>query len=641
MRSVNTVGQWFKSGTTFALAFAIATAVGTMSISDSAEAQYRSTQARASSSANSQRYVSRTTRRIAVPTRNQRVYSAPRGATLLRSRAWDPRTRWLVDSRTHSTYAVLSNGEVWFLEPSSGWAYTVDRYGRVYGADPRRNSVYAFSSLHSWRGDMFYFFDYFSPYDGYYTVRDYDWFYSSYYGRRYSLFDYGYAYSSMWNTFDDFWFSNRFRRSVHFRYYEPAYIRYDAGWNSRYYYNSLPAVYIAPCYSYTVVNNTVVVNNNYYTNVNNTTIVNNNGTRSLPSAEQAAVQLSQQVAAPAVFAGNAISEQQLVDVGLSAPQEQVKEIAPEQAFVATAEEPLVQVPGVPEVDSTIAVAEQTAPVEPSTNSQVDPMDQKPAMEQKPADVPVETPIETPIAAEVDNTKAEQEEIQPLPAEPVAEQGFSEPTREQTAAQEQMVDQQPEYQEPVREEPAFEKEPAYEEPAREEQTYDQPAYEEPAFEKEPAYEEPAYQEPAREEPAFEKEPAYEEPAYQEPAREEQSYEQPAYEEPAYQEPAREEQSYEQPAYEEPAYQEPAREEQSYEQPAYQEPAYEQPAYQEPAREEQSYVQPAYQEPAYEQPAYQEPARQEQSYEQPSYQEPARQEIEQPAYEQPKPDEGISG
>jgi hypothetical protein len=620
MRSVKTVGQWFKSGTTFALAFAIATTVGTMSISDSAEAQYRSTQARVSSTANSQRYVSRTTRRIAVPTRNQRVYSAPRGATLLRNRAWDPRTRWLVDSRTHSTYSVLSNGEVWFLEPSSGWAYTVDRYGRVYGADPRRNSVYAFSSLHSWRGDMFYFFDYFSPYDGYYTVRDYDWFYSSYYGRRYSLFDYGYAYSSMWNTFDDFWFSNSFRRSVHFRYYEPAYIRYDAGWNSRYYYNSLPAVYIAPCYSYTVVNNTVVVNNNYYTNVNNTTIVNNNGTRSLPSAEQAAVQLSQQVAAPVAFAGNAISEQQLVDVGLSAPVEQVKEIAPEQAFVATAEEPNVQVPGVPELETPV-------------NSQTE---QTPVLADVPNEVqPIETPVDNPIAAEVGNTK--QEEIQPIPAEtavqePVAEQGFSEPAREQTAPQEQMVEQ-PAYEEPVYQEPAreesFEQQPAYEEPAREE-----------SFEQQPAYEEPAYQEPAREEQSFEQ-PAYEEPAYQESAREEQTYEQPAYEEPAYQEPAREEQTYEQPAYEEPA-----REEQSYEQPAYEEPAY-----QEPAREEHSYEQPAYQEPAYqeparqeqsyEQPAYQEPARQEQSYEQPSYQEPARQEIEQPVYEQPKPDEGSGG
>ena len=217
-----------------ALGAAIMVALIGSSVPGDAFAQYRgSSQVQNSST---QRYVSSTTRRVAVPVRNQRVYAPPRGARLLSSRYWDPRTRWNVDSRTRSTYAVLRNGEVWFLEPSSGWAYTVDRYGRVYGADPRRNSIYAFSSLHSWRGDLFYFFDFFSPYDGYYTVRDYDWFYSNYYGRRAPLYDYGYAYRTMWNDFDDYWFSNRFYRTISFRYYQPQYIRYGYGWNSNYYH---------------------------------------------------------------------------------------------------------------------------------------------------------------------------------------------------------------------------------------------------------------------------------------------------------------------------------------------------------------------------------------------------------------------
>jgi hypothetical protein len=560
-----------------ALATALALAFAGMTASTDASAQYRaaSTQVRSSSSA---RYVSRTTRRVAVPVRNQRVYSAPRGATLLRSRYWDPRTRWMVDSRTHSTYSVLSNGEVWFMEPSSGWAYTVDRYGRVYGADPRNRSVYAFSSLNSWRGDLFYFFDYFSPYDGYYTVRDYDWFYSSYYGRRTPLYDYGYAYNTMWSDFDDFWFSNSFRRSLSFRYYEPAYIRYDAGWNSSYYYNSLPAVYIAPCYSYTVVNNTVVVNNNYYTNNN---IVNNSGARGLPTAEQAAVQLSAQVAPPVVFASNEISPQQIADAGIAAPVETVKEVALEAMAPAPASEPTFEIPGLPAQDTQAVVQEPAA--------------QEPVNEQR-----------EPVAENVPVSESVPAETQP---------GFSEPTRE---APQEMTREEPAYQEPARQEELRE-EPAYQEPARQEEMREEPAYQEPArqeeMREEPAYQEPARQEEMREEPAYQ-EPAYEEPAYQEPARQEEMREEPAYQEPAY-----EEQSYEAPQqeqrYEEPSYQQ---QEQSYEEPSYQqqEQSYEAP------QQEQRYEEPSYQqqEQSYEAPQQQEryeaPQQQEQSYEAPPQQ-----------------------
>ena len=524
--SVNFLGQSLS-----ALALAVSLAlVGIGASSDVDAAQYRPVQAQARPANSQQRYVSRTTRRIAVPVRNQRIYSAPRGATLLRSRYWDPRTRWMVDPRTHSSYSVLSNGEVWFLEPSSGWAYTVDRYGRVYGADPRRNSIYAFSSLNSWRGDLFYFFDFFSPYDGYYTVRDYDWFYSSYYGRRTALFDYGYAYNSMWNDFDDFWGSNRFSRSINFRYYDPRFIRYGSGWNSNYYQSGLPAVYIAPCYSYTVVNNTVVVNNNYYTNNN---IVNTGG-RGLPSAEQAAVQLSQQVVAPTMFTGNEISSQQIADAGISAPIETVKEVSVQEMVPVAANEPVFEVPGL----APVAPDEVIAPVE------AQPLAQQP----------------------VDNST----EKNPGFTEPVSEQGRIEPVQPAESIQpldpiasdsQGQKEEQPVYTEPVAQEQ--ETQPVYQEPAYENQKEEQPSYQEPASQ-EPSYEQPAYEE--------QKEPSYEQPAYEAP--QEQSYEQRAYEAP-------QEQSYEEPAYEAP-------QEQSYEQPAYeapQEQSYEEPAYEAPAQEQE--------------------------------------------------------
>ncbi len=528
--SINSVNFLGQSLSTLALAVTLAL-VGVASSSDAGAAQYQTAQTQVRTNSQ-QRYISRTTRRVAIPVRDQRVYSAPRGATLLRSRYWDPRTRWMVDPRTHSSYSVLSNGEVWFLEPSSGWAYTVDRYGRVYGADPRRNSIYAFSSLNNWRGDLFYFFDFFSPYDGYYTVRDYDWFYSSYYGRRSALFDYGYAYNSMWNDFDDFWGSSRFSRSINFRYYDPQFIRYGSGWNSNYYRSGLPAVYIAPCYSYTVVNNIVVVNNNYYTNNN---IVNTGG-RGLPSAQQAAVQLSQQVAAPAVFAGNEISSQQIANAGIAAPVETVKEVpVQEMVPVAAANEPIFEVPGLVQP----APGEAILPVEP--------------VAQQPAEAiaPVE-PIAQPVA---DSTG----EKNPGFSEPVSEQGRIEPVQPVESIQpvdpivtdnEGQKEAQPTYGEPVVQEQEIQ--PAYQEPTYENLKEEQPSYQEPAVQ-EPSYEQPAYQEQAREEPVYES-PMEEQQSYEAPV--EQSYEQPSYEE-------QKEQSYEQPAYEAP-------QEQSYEQPAYEAP-----------------------------------------------------------------------
>ena len=133
MRTVGSIGSVnFLGQSVGTLALAVSLALASIGASSGiAAAQYQPVQQQSRTTSSQQRYVNQTTRRVAVPVRNQRVYSAPRGATLLRSRYWDPRTRWMVDPRTHSSYSVLSNGEVWFMEPSSGWAYTVDRYGRV------------------------------------------------------------------------------------------------------------------------------------------------------------------------------------------------------------------------------------------------------------------------------------------------------------------------------------------------------------------------------------------------------------------------------------------------------------------------------------------------------------------------------
>ena len=510
----------------------------------------------------SSRYVSRGRRAVAVPLRGERWFNAPRGAIELRGRYWDPRTRWVVDARTHSTYAVLSNGEVWFLEPSSGWGYTVDRYGRVYTADPRRRSVYALNDLSSWRGDLYYFFSYFAPWDGYYTVRNYDWFYSSYDGRRNTLYDYGYAYNQTWDLFDDYYDSRDFYRTVDFHYYEPSYIRYDRGWSRGYWHNSVPSVYIAPVYNYTVVNNVVVINQNVYNRnygggAYGVDVNNRGGDRGLPTAQQAAIELAADVGAPPTAGFNAIDRRGMQDAGFSVPVEPIKQAT--AMPVAAVDEPTIEIPGL-------------------TNT---PVSQLPSST---SEVLSEPTVSIPAAASADPAAAEQarfeEPVRELPSEKPLEIPFA----EQPASE---VSQKPSEDQPVREQPVFEEptsireEPVFQEQAREQQVFEQPVREEPA------YQEPTYQEPIREEPAFE-EQAREQPVFEEPVREE-----PIYQEPAYQEPLREE-----PAYQEPAYEEPVREEPVYEEPAYEAP--EQPAYEEPAYQEPAYEAPS-EEPAYEAPS----------------------------------------
>lgn len=498
----------------------------------------------------STRYVSRGRRAVAVPIRGQRWFNAPRGAIELRGRYWDPRTRWVVDARTHSTYAVLSNGEVWFLEPSSGWGYTVDRYGRVYTADPRRRSVYALNDLSSWRGDLYYFFSYFAPWDGYYTVRNYDWFYSNYYGRRNTLYDYGYAYTQTWDLFDDYYFSRNFYRTVDFHYYEPSYIRYDRGWNRGYWRNSVPSVYIAPVYNYTVVNNVVVINQNVYNRGGNRgsgrsygVNVNNRGRdRGLPTAQQAAIELAADIGAPPTAGFNAIDRRGIQNAGFSVPVEPIKQAT--AIPVAPVDEPTIEIPGLSTTPVSQLPSEPTVSI-PSTDPAVV---EQPRFEEPIREMPSEKPLEIPVAEQ-----------------PASE--FS-----QKPLEDQSVREQPAFEEPVpiREEPVFQ-EPVREEPAFQEQTREQPVFEAPVRE------EPTYQEPVRDEPVFQ-EPVREEPVYQEPAYQEQARDEPVYQEPAYQEPVREEPVYQEPAYEapqEPAYEAPR---EQYQEPAYEapEPVYEAPS-----------------------------------------------------------------
>ena len=185
-------------------------------------------------------------RTIARPQRaTTRPSIPPRGATLVRGRYWDPQLRWKTDRATRSVYAV-NRGEVWFMEPSTGWAYTIDRYGRVYTADPRYRAVYSMGSVARWRGKIPYFFGYFAPDDGYYSLPRYRNFTTYYRNDRYDWYDYDDAYDHWWDSYDDYFESPRFRPTVSFSFFDDRTVRYDRYYTRDVYIDQRGSYYVEP-----------------------------------------------------------------------------------------------------------------------------------------------------------------------------------------------------------------------------------------------------------------------------------------------------------------------------------------------------------------------------------------------------------
>ncbi len=167
--------------------------------------------------------VIRTERRVIVPQRHRRWSEPPRGARRVHGRYWNPSWRWKSDPHTRTVFVVTPSRELWFLDPTSGWAYTIDRWGRVYTADPRARWVYYVGPVHAWQGDLPYFFSHWEPYNGYYRVPRFDSF-SVYYGSsRYRGYDYAYAYDTLWG-FERWFYSPSFSRVTVFRHYDPYYV---------------------------------------------------------------------------------------------------------------------------------------------------------------------------------------------------------------------------------------------------------------------------------------------------------------------------------------------------------------------------------------------------------------------------------
>lgn len=148
--------------------------------------------------------------RVATPVRNARWRSPPPGAVRVYHRRFDTRWNWRVapDYRVVYTYW---RGELWFLDPTTGWAFSVDRYGIVYTADPWRGWVYSLGPLTRWTADLLYFFDLYRFDRGYWYCRDFDYFVDHWerYPRRGGYYTYDTAYSTLWD-WEPYWGSRSF-----------------------------------------------------------------------------------------------------------------------------------------------------------------------------------------------------------------------------------------------------------------------------------------------------------------------------------------------------------------------------------------------------------------------------------------------
>ncbi|MCU0755403.1 MAG: hypothetical protein MUE46_09825 [Xanthomonadales bacterium] len=175
----------------------------------------------------------RTERRVIVPQRHRRWSEPPRGARRVHGRYWNPSWSWKSDPHTRTVFVVTPSRELWFLDPTTGWAYTIDRWGRVYTADPRARWVYYVGPVHAWQGDLPYFFSHWEPHNGYYRVPRFDSF-SVYYGSsRYRGYDYAYAYDTLWG-FERWFYSPSFSRVTAFRHYDPYYLSWRGYYRDTY-----------------------------------------------------------------------------------------------------------------------------------------------------------------------------------------------------------------------------------------------------------------------------------------------------------------------------------------------------------------------------------------------------------------------
>ncbi|MBK8285310.1 MAG: acid shock protein [Ahniella sp.] len=126
------------------------------------------------------------------------VKAPPKGAKRAKNMRFNKGLKWKTDAKTKSAFAVGPKQEIWFMDPDTGWAYTVDRAGWVYTADPYTGIVYALGDLNSWVGDLLYFFSFWDYSGGSFSVPNVQYYTDIYVDVNIVSYDVNVAYTEVW-----------------------------------------------------------------------------------------------------------------------------------------------------------------------------------------------------------------------------------------------------------------------------------------------------------------------------------------------------------------------------------------------------------------------------------------------------------
>ena len=150
-------------------------------------------------------------RQVARPAKGAGIAAAPpAGAQPSQALSFNTAMRWKRDAKTRTVFAVDDNRQLWFIEPSSGWPYTIDRRGVVYTANARTGTVYVVNTVAAWPGPQPYFFGYWRYSNGFYVVPDIDVYASLYLDAALTTVLYADTYNAIWDLNEAYFASEAF-----------------------------------------------------------------------------------------------------------------------------------------------------------------------------------------------------------------------------------------------------------------------------------------------------------------------------------------------------------------------------------------------------------------------------------------------
>jgi hypothetical protein len=155
----------------------------------------------------------RQTRAFATPLRRHGIATEPpSGARPTEAIRFNTSLQWKANPSTRTVFAIDADRRVWFIDPTSGWPYTLDAQGMAYTANALSGIVYSLGKLALWQGSVPYFFQNWAFVGGVYALTTFDLYLSIYTNPAIELFAYGDTYAEIWqyqNYFDSSAFSSQ------------------------------------------------------------------------------------------------------------------------------------------------------------------------------------------------------------------------------------------------------------------------------------------------------------------------------------------------------------------------------------------------------------------------------------------------